>query len=148
MQHLTTPKGNDERYTHPVHIATAPLPTTCPWIHTHTTWPCRDSLCLAGLPHGTPFAHQHLIFFVIYHLIFLFYFLVLQAAEVSPAARIVENNKKIKNKKESEGKHKTERWLNIPQSERERIKPQQWVAKAKSIELGDPSNTSLCLRTI
>lgn len=59
--------------------------------------------------------------------------------------RTVENNKKNENKKESEGKHKTEGRLNISQTERERVKPQQWVVKAKSIELGNPSNTSLCL---
>lgn len=120
----------------------------CPPCYLHAdahAWPSRLQRCFrsARLPQHASFANIHLIFFAIYHLIF--FCPLKQTANANPAVRIVENNKKILKKEKSEGKHKTERQLNISQTEREKVKLQQWVAKAKSIELNNPSNTSLCL---
>lgn len=116
------------------------LSPPCTQMRTPGPAACRDAFGSARL------LNTHLL------LIFTWYFCYLssdffscplkQTANANPAV-----NKK-KKRRESEGKHKTERQLNICQTEREKVKLQQWVAKAKSIELNNPSNTSLCLWTI
>lgn len=134
--------GSKPPRTHCSQLLRSPIPPC----HLHTPGPtaCRDAFDSSRLP------QRYLL------LIFTCFFCYLSDVFPVPWNRLQMQNlllgllktvktKKKQKRKKSEGKHKTERKLSIFQTERGKVKLQQWVAKTKSIELSHPSNTSLRL---